>query len=69
MRLITIAFCEVAMELKFLKMVPDFLEMDLVGIMKIYVDNISAIHLGNNASSGTRTKHIDTRIHLVRELA
>jgi len=32
------------------------------------VDNVGAIHLANNASSGTRTKHIDTRIHFVREL-
>jgi hypothetical protein len=34
----------------------------------VYVDNIVAIHLANNASSGIRTKHIDTRIHFVREL-
>jgi hypothetical protein len=26
------------------------------------------IHVANNASSGMRTKHIDTRIHFVREL-
>ncbi len=36
--------------------------------MKVMVDNTGAIHLANNASSGTRTKHIDTRIHFVREL-
>jgi hypothetical protein len=37
--------------------------------MKVYADDIGAIHLANNAATGTRTKHIDTRIHYVRELA
>jgi hypothetical protein len=62
------ALSEVAREMKFLKMVLDFLEIDLRGPMTTYVDNIGAIHLANNASSGMRTKHIDTRIHFVREL-
>jgi hypothetical protein len=57
------AISEVAMELKFLKMVPEFLEIEPGGPMKVLVDNIGAIHLANNASSGTRTKHIDTRLH------
>jgi acyl-coenzyme A thioesterase PaaI-like protein len=62
------AISEVSMELKFLRMILDFLEIDSGGIMTVYVDNIGAIHLANNASSGTRTKHIDTRIHFVRDL-
>ena len=62
------AISEVAMELKFLKMVLEFLEIEPGGPMKVLVDNIGAIHLANNASSGTRTKHIDTRLHFVREL-
>jgi hypothetical protein len=37
--------------------------------MTVFVDNIIAIHLANNASSGSRTKHIDTRLHFVREMA
>jgi hypothetical protein len=37
--------------------------------MTVYADNIGAIQLANNAASGTRTKHIDTRIHFVRELS
>jgi hypothetical protein len=62
------AISEVAMELKFVKMILDFLNIDYGGRMKVKVDNIGAIHLANNASSGTRTKHIDTRLHFVREL-
>jgi hypothetical protein len=62
------AVSEVAMELKFLKMILDFLEIDLGGPMAVHVDNIGAIHLANNASSGARTKHIDSRLHFVREL-
>ena len=32
------------------------------------VDKQRAIHLAHNATSGNRTKHIDTRLHFVREL-
>jgi hypothetical protein len=57
-----------AKELKFLKMLFDFLNVKCYKPMKIKVDNNGAIHLASNASSGSRTKHIDTRIHFVREL-
>lgn len=36
--------------------------------MILQADNQGAIHLANNASSGGRTKHIDTRVHFVRDL-
>ncbi|KAG7340680.1 integrase core domain containing protein [Nitzschia inconspicua] len=62
------AISEVSMELKFVKMVMDFLDIEPGGTMKVFVDNLGAIHLANNASSGSRTKHIDTRLHFVREL-
>jgi hypothetical protein len=62
------AISEVAMELKFLKMILDFLDIDPGGRITVYADNIGAIHLANNSSSGIRTKHIDTRLHFVREL-
>jgi hypothetical protein len=62
------AISEVATELKFIAMIMEFIEIELSEPMKVYVDNIGAIHLANNASSGVRTKHIDTRIHFVREL-
>jgi hypothetical protein len=62
------AISEVAVELKFVKMILDFIDMEVGGEMRVYVDNIGAIQLANNATSGTRTKHVDTRIHFVREL-
>jgi hypothetical protein len=58
---------EVAKEM-FVKMILDFLEIDTGELMKIHVDNIGVIHLSNNTASGLRTKHIDTRLHYVREL-
>jgi hypothetical protein len=62
------AISEVAKELKFLSMVMEFLEIKTDEPMKVRVDNIGAIHLVNTATSGSRTKHIDTRIHFVRDL-
>jgi hypothetical protein len=62
------AISEVAMVLKFLRMILEFVEMDVGASMTVRVDNIGAIHLANNATSGTRTKHVDTRVHFVREL-
>jgi hypothetical protein len=59
------AVSEFAKELIFLQMISDFLEIKFSEPMKIKVDNMGAIHLANNVSSGSRTKHIyiDTRIH------
>jgi hypothetical protein len=62
------AISEVAKEMKFVKMILVFLEIDTGELMKIHVDNIGAIHLSNKAASGLRTKHIDTRLHYVKEL-
>ena len=33
--------------------------------IKIYMDNIGAIHLVNNRKTGNRTKHIDISHHLI----
>jgi hypothetical protein len=61
------AISEVAKEMKFVKMILNFLERDTGEWMKIYVDNIGAINLSNNAANGLRTKHIDTRVPLLSE--
>ena len=34
----------------------------------VHVDNMGAIFIANNFSATGRTKHIDTRLHFVREL-
>jgi hypothetical protein len=62
------AISEVAKELKFLSMIMEFLEINTDEPMKVRVDNIGAIHMVNTATSGSRTKHIDTRIHFVKDL-
>jgi hypothetical protein len=62
------AIREVAKELKFVKMISDFLDVKYQEPMKVKVDNMGAIHLVNTASSGSRTKHVDTTIHFVRDL-
>ena len=36
--------------------------------IQVKVDNIGAIFMSGNASSSTRTRHVDTRWHFVREL-
>jgi hypothetical protein len=60
------AISELAKELKFVKMILDFLDVKYQEPMKVKVDNMGAIHLVNTASSGSRTKHVDTRIHFVK---
>jgi len=35
--------------------------------IKVRVDNMGAIFMSENASSGIRTRHVDTRYHFVRE--
>ncbi len=35
--------------------------------VKVRVDNMGAIFMSENASSGIRTRHVDTRYHFVRE--
>ncbi len=46
----------------------------IVGILKflgiaieVNVNNIGAVYLSKNATTGNRTKHFDTRYHFVRE--
>jgi hypothetical protein len=65
-----LAISKVSMELKSMKMILGFLEIDLGRLTRVYVDNIGAIHLAKKASSGLQTKHIDSdpRLHFVREL-
>ncbi len=63
-----VALSEVTTEIIFILQVLKFLELDIEKPIRIYVDNIGAIYLAENSSSGIRTKHVDTRYHYVREL-
>lgn len=62
------AISEVATELLFVKQIAEFLRVNLQLPMIVRVDNNGAIYLANNSTSGTRTKHVDTRVHFVRDL-
>jgi hypothetical protein len=62
------AMSEMTMELKFLKNISEFLEIDPGGQMKVYVNCIDATLFPTHASSGIRTIGIDTRMYFVREL-
>ena len=41
--------------------------MEITYPIEINVDNIGAIYLSKNATTGNRTKHMDTRYHFVQE--
>ena len=62
------AISEATTELLFIKNVLTFLEVEFEVPMILQADNNGAIFLANNASSGGRTKHVDTRVHFIRDL-
>jgi hypothetical protein len=62
------AISDVATELLFVKQILDFLQVKYELPLKVKVDNQGAIYLANNSTSGSRTKHIDARLHFVRDL-
>ena len=55
-----VALSEVTTEIIFILQVLKFLEFDIEKPIRIYVDNIGAIYLAENSSSGICTKHVDT---------
>ena len=61
------AILEVSTEILFIAGVMKFLGWDIVYPIDINVDNIGAIYLLNNATTGNRTKHVDTRYHFFWE--
>lgn len=61
------AISEVAMEILYIVGILKFLGVPLKYPVEVKVDNIGAVYLSKNATTGNRTKHIDTRYHFVRE--
>ena len=49
-----------------MKQVMEFLQMKVNLPILVNVDNVGAIYLASNASSGQRTRHIDVRHHFVK---
>ena len=62
------ALSEVTTEIVFILQVLQFLNLGIEKPNGIYVDNVGAIYLAENSSSGICTKHLDTRYHYVGEL-
>jgi len=62
-----VAISEVAMEILYVAGILKFLGVPLEYPITVNVDNIGAVYLTKNATTGSRTKHIDTRYHFVRE--
>ena len=62
-----VAISEVAQEILFISGILEFMNIKVEHPIIVNVDNIGAIYLAQNAATGNRTKHIDTRYHFVRE--
>ena len=62
-----VAVSEVCSDIMFIKMVMEFLKMDVKRPIVVHCDNVGAIFLGNNAKQSVRTEHIDVRYHFIRE--
>jgi hypothetical protein len=62
-----VAVSEVCTELMFARQVLEFVGIKIALPIVVNVDNVGAIFLANNATTGGRTKHIDIRHHFVRE--
>lgn len=62
-----VAISELCAEIMFLKQVLEFLGIKVKLPIIVRVDNVGAIYLAHNATSGPRTKHVDIRYHFVRD--
>ena len=60
------AVSEVCAEIMLMKQMMEFLQMKVNLPILVKVDNVGAIYLASNATSGQRTRHIDVRYHFVR---
>ena len=62
------AVSEVVKEIKFLYQMLRSMEIQVPLPIIIQVDNVGAIWLANNSSVSERTKHVDLRVHFVRDM-
>jgi hypothetical protein len=63
-----VAISEMCMELMFIKQVLESMQMEVITPIKVYTDNLGAIYMIKNWTTGGKTKHVDTRFHYVRDL-
>jgi len=62
-----VAISEVAQEILFISGILEFMNIKMEYPIVVNADNIGAIYLAQTATTGNRTKYIDTRYHFVRE--
>ena len=63
-----VAVSEVVKEIKFLYQMLRSMVIKVPLPIKVQVDNVGAILLANNSSVSERTKHVDLRVHFVRDM-
>ena len=63
-----VAVSEVIKEIKFLYQLPRSMEIKVPLPVKVQVHNAGAVWLENNCSVSERTKHVDLRANLVRDM-
>jgi hypothetical protein len=63
-----VAISDVCAEILFVKQILEYMAIRIKLPITVYVDNVGAIFLSNNATTNQRTKHIDVRYHFTREL-
>ena len=61
------AMSEIVQEVKFIVQILEFMNIPVKYPITISVDNVGALYLSRSASSNNRTKHIDTRVHFIRD--
>ena len=62
-----VAVSEVCMEIMSIKIILDFLGVEVKRSIQVNCNNVGAIFLSNNTKASARTKHIDIRYHFIRE--
>jgi hypothetical protein len=62
-----VAMSEAVKEIRFVYYLLESLGISVKLPIIVRIDNIGAIFMAENASSGVRTRHIDTRYHFIRE--
>ncbi len=63
-----VSISELTKEILFAKQLLEDFGFKVKTPIKIYVDNIGAIHMARNNMGGAGTRHVNVRYHFVREL-
>ena len=62
-----VAISEAVKEIRFVYQILESMEIEINLPIIVRVDNVGAIYMTENTTTSTRTKHVDTRYHFVKE--